>query len=228
MNNTAKLQVRMVMIDLDGTLINTAPDLALAANLMLEELGMEKHPLKKIESWIGNGVATLVKRALTGEYDGKPDAELFDRGYALFLKHYGEHVSDDSLPYPGVVEGLDKLKAAGFRLACITNKAEAFTIPLLKNLGLHDYFELIISGDTLPKKKPDPLPLLHACEHFGITPDHGLLVGDSDNDTQAAQNAGMPVIVVPYGYNKGMDVSTLGAVAVIDSLAQLDQHIELF
>ncbi|RTZ61408.1 MAG: phosphoglycolate phosphatase [Gammaproteobacteria bacterium] len=228
MKNTTKLKIRMVMIDLDGTLINTAPDLALAANLMLEELGMNQHPLDKIESWIGNGVATLVKRALTGEYDGEPDPGLFDKGYALFLKHYGEHVSDESKPYPGVVEGLDKLKETGFRLACITNKAEAFTVPLLKDLDLYDYFELVISGDSLPKKKPDPLPLLHACKHFGITPDHGLLVGDSDNDTQAAHNANMPVIIVPYGYNKGMDVSTLGAVAVIDSLAQLDQHIELF
>lgn len=223
-----KLTVRMVMVDLDGTMINTAPDLALAANLMLQDLGMPTHDQAKVETWIGNGVAMLVKRSLVGDFAGNPDPELFEKAYPLFLKHYGEHVSDRSVPYPGVVAGLEKLKSAGFRLACITNKAEAFTTPLLKDLDLDGYFELVIAGDTLEKKKPDPLPLRFACEHFGISTDHGVLVGDSDNDTQAGANADMPVIVVPYGYNKGMDVSTLGAVAVIDSLEQLTDHIELY
>jgi phosphoglycolate phosphatase len=236
MNETAKqatsfqlpLTVKMVMIDLDGTLIHTAPDLAASANRMLEELGMATHDQATVETWIGNGVGRLVKRALTGEMDAEPDAGLYARAYPLFLKHYADLVSADSRPYPGVVEGLKQLKAAGFRLACITNKAEAFTIPLLKDLGLHDFFELILCGDTLAKKKPDPLPLLHACTHFGITPDHGLLVGDSLNDTQAARAAGMPVICVTYGYNRGRDVRELEPEAVIDSLVELPQYIRLY
>jgi phosphoglycolate phosphatase len=110
------------------------------------------------------------------------------------------------------------LKKTGYRLACITNKAEKFTVPLLKDTGLFDYFELILSGDSLPKRKPDPLPLLHACERFGITPDRMLLIGDSLNDTQAARAAGCHVFCVPYGYNRGRHVSELDLDAVVDSL----------
>jgi phosphoglycolate phosphatase len=127
-----------------------------------------------------------------------------------------------------VVEGLTQLKARGYRLACITNKAEAFTLPLLKNLDLHKYFELILSGDSLPKQKPDPLPLRHACQHFGITPDHGVLVGDSSNDVEAARAAGMPVLCVPYGYNHGHDIREAHPDAVVDSLAEVDRHLALY
>lgn len=222
------LTVKMVMIDLDGTLIDSAPDLAASANRMLEALGMATYEKAQVAQWIGNGVSRLVKRALTGEMNAEPDAELYKRGYAIFLEAYAELVSDQSRPYPGVVAGLEKLQAAGFQLACITNKAEAFTVPLLKDLDLHKYFKLIISGDTLAKKKPDPLPLLHACEHFGITPDHGVLIGDSINDTQAARNAGMPVILVPYGYNRGQDVRELEPEAVIPSLEQATEYLTLY
>jgi phosphoglycolate phosphatase len=222
------LAVKMVMIDLDGTLIDSAPDLAASANRMLEALGMPTYEQAQVAQWIGNGVSRLVKRALTGKMNAEPDAGLYERGYAIFLEAYAELVSDQSRPYPGVVEGLEKLQAAGFQLACITNKAEAFTVPLLQDLDLHKYFKLIISGDTLAKKKPDPLPLLHACEHFGITPDHGVLIGDSINDTRAARNAGMPVILVPYGYNRGQDVRELEPEAVIPSLEQATEYLTLY
>ena len=225
---TLPLAVKMVMIDLDGTLIDSAPDLAASANRMLQSLGMPAYEQAQVAQWIGNGVSRLVKRALTGEMNAEPDAGLYERGYAVFLEAYAELVSDQSRPYPGVVEGLEKLQAAGFQLACITNKAEAFTLPLLKDLGLDKYFKLIISGDTLAKKKPDPLPLLHACKHFGITPDHGVLIGDSINDTQAARNAGMPVILVPYGYNRGQDVRELEPEAVIPSLEQATEYLTLY
>lgn len=222
------LSVKMVMVDLDGTLINTAPDLAASANRMLKALGMPTYGVDTVATWIGNGVSRLVKRALTGEMDAEPEAALYDKGYPLFLEFYGELVSNESRPYDGVVEGLKALKAAGYSLACITNKAEAFTLPLLKDLDLDQYFELVLSGDSLAKKKPDPLPLLHACEHFGISPDHGVLVGDSINDLQAARNAGMPVILVPYGYNRGDDVATYGPEVVVQSLAEVPTHLELY
>ncbi len=222
------LAVKMVMIDLDGTLIHTAPDLAASANRMLRELGRAEWPVEKIMTWIGNGVPRLVKRALTGEMMAEPEASLYDKALASFQKHYAAGVSELSRPFPGVVEGLRQLAAAGFQLACITNKAEAFTLPLLKNLGLHDAFKLVLSGDSLPKQKPDPLPLLHACRHFGITPDHGVLVGDSLNDVLAAWAAGMPVICVTYGYNHGHDIRESHPDAVVDSLTEVPQYLQLY
>jgi phosphoglycolate phosphatase len=227
-NVTFPLAVKMVMIDLDGTLIHTAPDLANCANRMLRELGRAEWPIEKVMTWIGNGVPRLVKRALTGEMMAEPETTLYDRALPIFQKHYAAGVSELSRPFPGVVEGLGRLQAAGYQLACITNKAEAFTIPLLKNLGLHGYFRLILSGDSLPKQKPDPLPLQHACRHFGITPDHGVLVGDSSNDVQAARAAGMPVICVTYGYNHGHDIRESGPDAVVDSLAEVAQYLTLY
>jgi len=221
-----RIPVSMVMIDLDGTLINTAPDLADSVNIMLERMGREPWPLDKVSTWIGNGVSRLVKRALTDSMQDEPPADDYERGYALFLEAYGENVSAKSRPYPGVVEGLDALKAAGYHLACVTNKAEAFTRPLLKDLALDGYFELVVSGDSLPRKKPDPLPLTHACGFFGITPDKGILIGDSANDVKAAHAAGMPVICVDYGYNQGVDLTTLETQGVISSLTELDRYIQ--
>ncbi len=212
------LAVKAVVIDLDGTLLDTAPDLADAAMAMANELGLPPIDLATVKTYIGNGVSRLVKRVLTRQMDAEPDAALFARALPAYEKHYGAHVSRKSRAFPGVVEGLTAFKQAGFRVACITNKAEKFTVPLLKDTGLFDYFELILSGDTLPKKKPDPLPLLHACKEFGIQPSELLLIGDSLNDAQAARAAGCPVFVVPYGYNRGRDVRELDVDAIVPSL----------
>jgi phosphoglycolate phosphatase len=222
------LTVKMVMIDLDGTLIDTVPDLAAAADRLLADLGRPARDLAQYRAWIGNGVPRFVKRALTGEMQAEPEAALFDRALPIFQRHYAAHVSDLSRPYPGVIEGLERLQAQGFALACITNKAEAFTLPLLKDLGLHRYFQLVLSGDSLPRQKPDPLPLQHACRHFGITPDHGLLVGDSSNDVEAARAAGMPVICVTYGYNHGHDIRESHPDAVVDSLTEVPPYLRLY
>ncbi|MBS4097126.1 MAG: phosphoglycolate phosphatase [Sulfuricella sp.] len=212
------LAVKAVMLDLDGTLLDTAPDIAEAAQRMLRDLGMAPVDLAKIQSFIGNGIANLVKRALTGEMHGKPDEALFARALPVFQKHYAEVLTLKTQPYPGVMEGMDALRQAGFPLACITNKAEIFTSPLIETMGLKDYFALVLSGDSLPKKKPDPLPLLHACEFFGCQPGEMLLVGDSTNDTQAAHAAGCHVFLVPYGYNGGQDVREQVCDAVIEAL----------
>jgi len=214
------LPIKAVVIDLDGTLLNTAPDLAHAAELMMAELGMTCPSQDTIATYIGNGVSRLVKRVLTGEMDAEPDADLFARALPIYEKHYGANVSLHSRPFDGVVAGLDAFKAMGVHVACITNKAEQFTVPLLKDTGLFDYFELILSGDTLPKRKPDPLPLLHACEVFGVAPAELLLIGDSLNDTQAARAAGCPVFCVPYGYNRGRPVAELDLDAVVPSLVE--------
>jgi len=214
------LAVEAVVIDLDGTLLHTAPDLAAAANRMLAELQQPSIDESLITTFVGNGVSRLIKRVLTRDMDGEPDAATFARAQPIYEKHYAEVVSLSSRPYPDVVAGLKALKKTGYRMACITNKAEKFTIPLLRDTGLYDYFELILSGDSLPRRKPDPLPLLHACEKFGITPDKMLLIGDSLNDTQAARAAGCHVFCVPYGYNRGADVRDLDLDAVVESILE--------
>lgn len=219
------LSIKAVVIDLDGTLLNTAPDLAHAAELMMADLGLPCPSLETISTYIGNGVSRLVKRVLTGQMEAEPEAALFERAITAYQRHYGEHVALHTRPYAGVVAGLDAFKAMGLRLACITNKAAQFTHPLLKETGLFDYFELILSGDTLPKRKPDPLPLLHACEYFGIAPHELLLIGDSLNDTQAARAAGCPVFCVPYGYNRGRPVTELDLDAVTPSLLEASELV---
>ncbi len=212
------LAIKAVVIDLDGTLLDTAPDLAEAANRMLAEMRLPVIEEALVKTYIGNGVGRLIKRVLTRDMNAEPDEALFAKAQPIYEKHYAEVVSLNSRPYAGVVDGLDALKQAGYRLACITNKAEKFTLPLLKDTGLADYFELILSGDTLPKKKPDPMPLFHVCEKFGVKPNELLLIGDSLNDTQAARAAGCYVFCMPYGYNRGQNVSELDLDAVVDTL----------
>ena len=219
------LPIKAVVIDLDGTLLDTAPDLADAAIAMAEELGLPPIDLATVKTYIGNGVSRLVKRVLTRDMQAEPDAELFGRALPSYEKHYGAHVSRRSQVFPGVLEGLAAFKQAGLHMACITNKAEKFTHPLLKQTGLFDYFELILSGDSLPKKKPDPLPLLHACNYFGIQPHELLLIGDSLNDAQAARAAACPVFCVPYGYNRGRDVNELDLDAVVPSLLEASKKV---
>ncbi|ARO86329.1 phosphoglycolate phosphatase [Nitrosospira lacus] len=220
------LSVKAVMIDLDGTLLDTAGDLAAAANMMLRELGRAELPLETIQSYIGKGIQKLVKRSLTGSLDDEPDVELFDKAMPLYERDYAKTLCVSTRPYPGVIEGLNALLEADFRLACITNKAEAFTLPLLRATGLLDYFDIVLSGDSLPKKKPDPMPLLHACKHFGILPREMLLIGDSLNDAEAARAAGCHVFCVPYGYNEGRDVRELNCDAIVTSVYDATKLIQ--
>ena len=216
-----------VLFDLDGTLVDSAPDLAAAVNRMLRELGRAEEPVQQVVTWVGNGMTRLVKRALTGEMQGEPDAGLLERAVASFKKHYAANLVVDSRLFPEAVETLEILSARGFVLACITNKPEMFTLPLLDRLGLAKYFGLVVSGDTLAVRKPDPLPLQHACKHFGIAAADAVLVGDSANDVRAARAAGMTAIAVSYGYNHGEDIRALRPDLVVDSLAEVPQYLRL-
>lgn len=213
------------MIDLDGTLLDTSADLAQAANAMLKEVGLPTLPERAIKSYIGKGIQNLVSRCLAAAA-GEPDEALIERALSLFERHYGEGLNVHTRSYPGVKEGLNAMREAGIPLACVTNKAERYTLPLLKETGLAGYFELVIAGDTLPKKKPDPLPLLHACRHFGAEPQQLLLIGDSANDTQAARAAGCPVFCVPYGYSEGEDVHGLDCDAIVESLLEAARLVQ--
>jgi phosphoglycolate phosphatase len=214
------ISIKAVVIDLDGTLLDTAPDLADAAMAMAEDLGLPPITLDEVKTYIGNGVSRLVKRVMTRDMHADPAPEAFAKALPIYEKHYANWVSRKSRPFPGVVDGLQALKGMGLHVACITNKAERFTHPLLKDTGLFQFFELILSGDSLPEKKPSPLPLLHACQVFGVEPNELLLIGDSLNDTQAARAAGCPVFCVPYGYNRGRPVSELDLDAVVPSLVE--------
>lgn len=212
------LEVSALLLDLDGTLLHTAPELSEAASRMLHEMNFTPVSPDLLTSYIGNGIGWLVKRALTGNMHATPDAALFDHAMPIFEKHYTELLLQ-SKPFDGVVEGLEAMKAAGFRLGCITNKLASYTVPLLAGLGLAKYFEIVLSGDSLPEKKPHPMPLLHAATFFGVPPEKVLLIGDSLNDTVAARAANCPVFCVPYGYNHGEPVETLDLDAVIPNLS---------
>lgn len=211
----------MVLIDVDGTLVDSVPDLHYCVDEMMKTLDMPLRGEAKVRTWVGNGVERLVRRALTDSLNGEPDDTLFDKGYPIFLELYAENTSKRSCLYPGVLEGLDYLQSAGFKLGCVTNKAEQFTVPLLKDLGIHDRFGIIVSGDTLSEKKPHPMPLLHAAEFFGVKPENAMMLGDSVSDVKAARAAGFQIICMSYGYNHGVDIREAEPDAVIDSMAEL-------
>lgn len=213
----------MILIDVDGTLVDSVPDLAYCVDTMMMQLGRAPHGEAKVRNWVGNGVERLVRRALIGQLDGEPDDADFAEAYPLFIALYAENTSKRSQLFPGVLEGLDYLQAQGYRLGCVTNKAEQFTLPLLRDLDIAGRFEIIISGDTLPQKKPDPAPLLHAAAYFGIAPAHALMLGDSISDVKAARAAGFQIICMSYGYNHGEDIRNYHPDLVIDSMVELQQ-----
>ena len=218
--NRFPLPVKAVMIDLDGTMLDTVADLAVAVNLMLAELGRAPLAEGQVRNFVGKGIANLVGRALTRAMSAEPDAALFERALPLYLDCYERVNGKYTTMYAGVREGLDALRQAGFPLACVTNKSERFTLPLLKQMRLAEYFTVVVAGDTLPKKKPDPLPLTHACARLAIAPRDMLMIGDSLNDAIAARAAGCPVFCVPYGYNEGMAVRDLDVDAIVETLLE--------
>ena len=212
---------RMILIDVDGTLVDSVPDLAYCVDELMRALDRPPHGEARVRNWVGNGVERLVRRALIGQLDGEPPEEDYARAYPVFLELYAENTSKRSRLYPGIREGVDWLQAQGYLLGCVTNKAAQFTIPLLQDLGVLDRFGIVVSGDTLPVKKPDPAPLLHAAKHFGVTAAESLMVGDSVSDVKAARAAGFQIVCMSYGYNHGVDIRTAQPDAVIDSLVEL-------
>jgi len=214
---------KMILIDVDGTLVDSVPDLAYCVDEMMKALGREPHCEAKVRDWVGNGVERLTRRALIGQLDGEPSDEDFAKGYPIFLDLYKDNTSKRSCLYPGVREGLDYMKSQGYLLGCVTNKDAQFTIPLLKGLGIYDEFGIVVSGDTLPVKKPDPQPLLHAAAHFGVGAEDSLMLGDSKSDVTAARNAGFQIVCMSYGYNHGEDIRNYNPDAVIDSMVELKE-----
>ncbi|MFC4158419.1 phosphoglycolate phosphatase [Chitinimonas lacunae] len=210
--------ISAVSLDLDGTLVDSIADLARAANAMREELGLAALAQERLQSFVGGGMALLVHRALTDDRDGRAQTDSFERGLTSFERHYAAMLTDLTRPYPGVVEGLAALHSQGIRLACVTNKPFSFSEAILQRLDLAQYFELTLGGDSLPEKKPSPLPLRHVCERFGIEAHRMLMVGDSRYDLEAARAAGCPVALLSYGYEA---VAPLGADWIFDNLVEV-------
>lgn len=216
----------MILIDVDGTLVDSVPDLAFCVDAMMEQLELVPHGEAKVRHWVGNGVERLVKRALLDSLEGEPDEQLFHKALPIFLALYDKNTCERSYLYPGVRDGLDYLKSSGYMLGCVTNKAAQFTEPLLKTLGIFDDFKIVISGDTLPVRKPDPGPLLHAAEFFDVSPQASLMVGDSVSDVKAARAAGFQIVCLTYGYNHGENIADASPDALIDSLVELQFVLE--
>lgn len=213
------VDVRAVLFDLDGTLLDTVPDLHAAVCAMLADLGRPALPEEAVRSYVGRGIANLVKRALAGSLDvAEDDAPAPPDALASFRRHYARENGRRTQFFPGVREGLEAIRAAGLPMAVITNKAEAFTRPLLEMTRLAEFFSVVVSGDNLPRHKPDPMSLVWACGRLGVSPADALFIGDSVNDFLAARAACCRVFLLPYGYNEGRDVRELDCDAIVPTI----------
>ncbi|KQW35133.1 phosphoglycolate phosphatase [Rhizobacter sp. Root404] len=206
------------IVDLDGTMVDTLGDFVVVLGTVLDDLGLSRVTREFVGRTVGKGSEHLIRSTLA-EVDAEP--ALYDRAWALYQHHYLAVNGDHSAVYPGVVDGLERLRARGWKLACLTNKPTAFARPLLRKKGLDGFFDVVFGGDAFERKKPDPLPLRKTCEALGLPPSRTLMVGDSSNDARAARAAGCPVVLVSYGYNHGEPVAAVDADGVVDRLDQL-------
>ncbi len=221
------MTIRAVCIDLDGTLLDTIPDLAAAANRMLAALDVSPLPEERIREFVGKGAEVLIRSTLDAAGAGAvPGDDRHEKARAHFYDSYRHLNGTCATLYPVVTEGLDGLRAMGLKLACVTNKPAEFIAPLLQRFRLGDYFEFAIGGDTLPYRKPHPGQLLEACRRWSLAPADVLAVGDSLNDAQAARAAGMPVYLVPYGYHEGLSVQGADVDGIVSSLSELPSLIQ--
>ncbi len=216
---------KVILFDMDGTLINSVPDLTLAVNHMLKDLKKETFSEETIHGWVGNGALTLVKRALSGQssIDKNLDEAVVSNALEIFMGFYANNLCVSTATYDNVPGTLRNLKEKGYRLAIVTNKPFGFVEPILDGLGLNDLFELILGGDSLAQKKPDPAPLLHVCEVFAVETKECVMVGDSKNDILAAHASGMQSVGVTYGYNYGEDIGMYNPDIIIDDFAALQE-----
>lgn len=213
------LRPKAVLLDLDGTLLDTAPDLAAAVNAMLAEQGLDPLPGRVVRDFIGRGITNLVERSLVAA--GLPlPCERLEPALLGFGKHYARLNGRASRPFPGVVEALERLRAASLKLACVTNKASAFTLPLLEKTGLAALLDAVVTSDQVGKRKPHAEPFLHACRLLQVAPAEAVVIGDSANDAEGARAAGCRVLLVSYGYSEGRDVHELVSDGVVATLGE--------
>jgi len=212
----AKLNdIRAVIFDLDGTMVDSVPDIHLALNLMQTDFSLPEIYVEDVRRLVGRGTEKLVRDTLLVDLEPAHMEEMLPAALTSFSRHYRTTNGCHGTLYPGVKEGLIRMKESGRKLACITNKPAVFTEPLLAKKGIYPFFDIIYSADSFPLKKPNPLPMLMACEKFGITPSQALVIGDSINDGQAARSAGCALFIVPYGYNHGRPVEEIDSDGII-------------
>lgn len=208
--------VKVVLFDLDGTLLDSIPDLSEACNRMMLELGRTPYDIEVVRTFVGKGMVNLVRRCLAGS--GSATEVEVDAAVNIFRRHYAVVNGQWTTLYAGVVPALEALRQRGIAMACVTNKPAAFTAPLLERMGIAGFFGATVSGDTLAEKKPHPAPLLHACRLLGFEVADALMIGDSANDAEAARAAGMPVLLVTYGYSEGVPVDSIECDGLLSSL----------
>ncbi|EOA02623.1 phosphoglycolate phosphatase [Herbaspirillum frisingense GSF30] len=219
--------IKAAIIDLDGTMLDTAADFHVAVNRMRAELGLTPLSQETIVNFVGKGTENLIRRVLAVDYAEDEAAQYFQQALDAYSEHYLAINGDYSSLYPGVLEGLQAMREKGLRLACVTNKPLAFAVPLLEKKGLSGFFEIVYGGDSFPRKKPDPMPLLQVCEDFDLAPAQVVAIGDSSNDAQAARAAGCRVLNVPYGYNHGESIHDVDSDGIVSTLVEAAQQISV-
>ena len=210
--------IQAAIVDLDGTMLDTAADFHVAVNRMRAEFDLQPLALETIRDFVGKGTENLIRRVLGRDFDEAGVERHFDMAMHAYERHYLAINGDFTNVYPDVHAGLEAMGIKGLRLACVTNKPIAFTVPLLRRQGLHHYFDVIYGGDSLPLKKPDPYPLLQVCRDFGMRPEQVVAIGDSSNDAIAARAAGCRILLVPYGYNHGESIQAVDSDGIVPTL----------
>lgn len=214
-------KIKAIAFDLDGTLIDSVPDLTVATQEALTELGFKSCSEAQVRTWVGNGAEMLMRRAMSHALGTDVEQTTLDAAMPIFMHHYQENLEKHSALYSDVHQVLQTLFDAGFKLAVVTNKPYRFTMPLLNAFGINDFFSLVLGGDTLAKMKPDPLPLQHLLHEWQLEKTELLMVGDSKNDILAAKAAGIASIGLTYGYNYGEDIGLSGPDAVCGQFSEI-------
>jgi phosphoglycolate phosphatase len=220
-------RVRAVMFDLDGTLVDSVPDLSSAIDTMMAQLSLPLCGEKKVRSWVGDGANALIFRALEYSCKSSPSEQIFAQAKPIFFNDYQQNICRFSRLYPGVSDGLKAIAELGLPMACVTNKPALLAKPLLEALGIGHYFCVTIGGECATKKKPAPEPLLMAAKSLGLDIDHCIMVGDSSNDLMAAGSAGCAAVYVPYGYNAGFDIRQITPDVIVEDIVELSALLKI-
>lgn len=213
--------IKAIAIDLDGTLLDTIPDLCGAVNLTLAELKLPELPLDLVKTFVGKGLMAHVGKSLRYALNREATETELAEALVLYRKHYAEHIADATTIYPGVMEGLEVFKARGLKMSVVTNKWTSYSETLLTHFNLTPYFDHLVCGDTLTRGKPDPGMMFYSAGRFGVHPREMLMIGDSGNDSRAAQAAGSPVVLMTYGYSEGEKLVDLHANAIVGTFTDI-------
>ncbi len=222
-----KNSIRLLIFDLDGTLIDSVPDIAVATNKMLADLGKRTFSEDNIRHWVGNGSRKLIERALDHAIEDKETitTSLINQAEQLFFQHYQQDCANKTVAYNDVDKGLRTLKNQGFTLALVTNKPMQFVPSILAYFNWQDLFSVVLGGDSVAEKKPSPIPLNYVCEKLNISPQNAIMIGDSKNDIFAGQNAGMKTIGLSYGYNYGQAIANFQPSYCFDNFSDMVEFL---